>query len=157
MLYCDRFQIQTILDQSHLTYPQECCGLLLGEKRGNDRFCHKIWPTVNRWTPEIAQAFNLESSTEASQHGPTDRYWIDPQDLLAAQKWGRDQNQTIIGIYHSHPNHPAVPSESDRRWAWPSYAYLIISILKDQLLDYRCWILNENQQFEAEDLLIPAP
>jgi proteasome lid subunit RPN8/RPN11 len=156
MLYCDRFQIQTILDESHQTYPQECCGLLLGHKIGHDRVCHKIWPTHNRWTPEIAEEFNLEPIDEAIQHHPADRYWIDPQDLLAAQKWGREQGQTIIGIYHSHPNHPAVPSEQDRRWAWSGYVYLIISIQGDQLLDYRCWVLNENQQFESEDLLIPA-
>lgn len=145
-----------ILDQAHKVYPKECCGLLLGKKTGNDRYCHHIWPAENSWSPEIAQEFNLETLTEAHQHYQTDRYWIDPQDLLTAQKWGREQGQIIIGIYHSHPHHPAIPSENDRRWAWSDYVYFIVSLQGEQLLDYRCWILNENHQFEPEELLIPA-
>lgn len=156
MLYCDRFQIQIILDQAQNVYPKECCGLLLGQKRGNDRYCHKVWPTENVWTVDIAQEFNLEVEAEASQHYQTDRYWINPQELLKAQKWGRSQDQIIIGVYHSHPNHPATPSEHDRRWAWSDYVYLIVSLQADQLLDYRCWVLNEDHQFEPEPLLVPA-
>ncbi|MGA0198587.1 MAG: M67 family metallopeptidase [Prochlorotrichaceae cyanobacterium] len=156
MLHCDRFQIQTMVEQAQQAYPQECCGLLLGQKRGDDRYCRKIWPTANAWAPDIAQDFRLELAAESLYHSQADRYWIDPQDLLTAQKWGREHGQIILGIYHSHPNHPAIPSERDRHWAWSSYAYLILSIQQDQLLDYRCWQLNEIGQFEPEGLLVPA-
>lgn len=87
-------------------------------------------------------------------HGVHDRYWIDPADLLRIQKQARDQDLEIIGIVHSHPDHPARPSECDRRLAWPVYSYVIASVRGGQVADMQSWRLNDDQQFEPEAIKI---
>jgi proteasome lid subunit RPN8/RPN11 len=84
--------------------------------------------------------------------GKSDRYWIDPQDLLVAQRYARDRQINILGIYHSHPDHPAVPSESDRLLAWSDYSYLILSVQSGIVSDYRCWTLDQHHQFQLEEV-----
>jgi proteasome lid subunit RPN8/RPN11 len=61
----------------------------------------------------------------------------------------------IIGIYHSHPDHPAVPSESDRLLAWSAYSYIILSVQSNGVADYRSWTLDEEQQFQEEEITGP--
>jgi proteasome lid subunit RPN8/RPN11 len=60
----------------------------------------------------------------------------------------------IIGIYHSHPNHPAVPSESDRLLAWSAYSYVILSVAAGGIADYRSWTLDEERQFYEEEVTV---
>lgn len=97
---------------------------------------------------------STENPPEEPPHGQRDRYWIDPADLLRIQKQARHQGLEIIGIYHSHPDHPAVPSECDRRLAWPVYSYLIASVRGGQVVDLQSWRLNDHQQFESEEIKI---
>lgn len=85
---------------------------------------------------------------DSGEHSPRDRYWIDPADLLRIMQSSRAEGNEIIGIYHSHPDHPALPSECDRQLAWPEYAYVILSVNSRQILDYRCWQLNSDHQFQ---------
>ena len=98
---------------SHLveaSYPFEACGLLLG--RVGD-------PRID--TVRIYPARNL------NRDRPEDRYLLDPQDFLAADQAARAQGLEIVGIWHSHPNTPAYPSQTDLEAAWEGYSYLIIS------------------------------
>jgi proteasome lid subunit RPN8/RPN11 len=81
------------------------------------------------------------------------RYWIKPATLLQAQKYARDRGWDIIGIYHSHPDHPALPSECDRQWAWPDYSYVIVSVTQAKADPIQSWVLDGQHQFQSEPIL----
>lgn len=126
----------------------------------------QVIPVVNAWKPGLLDEMGRDDPHEPDDsnrgdtqdqpktHGAHDRYWIDPADLLRIQKEARDQELEIIGIFHSHPDHPAVPSECDRRLAWPVYSYVIASVRGGQVADLQSWRLNDAQQVEPENIQI---
>ena len=83
----------------------------------------------------------------------TRRYWIDPKEMLEAQRHGRHRQLDIIGVYHSHTDHPAIPSECDRACAWLHYSYMIVSVHQGSTQDMRCWSLDESEQFQHEEMI----
>lgn len=107
-------------------YPRETCGLLIGEQADG----------VAR-VAESVQAPNL------NQERPGDRYELDPRALLVADRDARQRGLEIVGVWHSHPDHPAMPSETDRAAAWEGWSYLILSVAKDGVADVRSWRLEE--------------
>jgi proteasome lid subunit RPN8/RPN11 len=125
-------QYQQIVQHAMATYPQECCGLLVGQ---------------GKQTIVVYPMENVSSS-------PHDRYTIDPAAMLAVMKSVRGQDLSIIGIYHSHPDHPAVPSERDRELAWPEYSYLILSVSFGQVVDRQSWCLHEAGVFRSERIQV---
>lgn len=139
------------------TYPEECCGLVLGvsgsHPHPDSRTAVELWPVDNNWTASLDGAI-APALAEGSLATKTRRYWIDPKDVLAAQRHARDQKLNVIGVYHSHPDHPAVPSECDRTLAWPGYSYLIVSVPQGHAQDLLSWSLDDNHQFQPEALLI---
>lgn len=113
-------------------YPHETCGLLLGtQTEGRGQVVH------------VTQARNL--NTERAR----DRYELDPNDFLAADAQARGSGLALIGVWHSHPDHPAIPSETDRAAAWPGWSYIILSVTKDGVADLRSWRLD-GEDFEPE-------
>ena len=82
------------------------------------------------------------------------RFSIAPQVMLQMQKAARKRHLDVIGIYHSHPDNPAVPSEFDRAIAWSSYSYIIVSVEQGQATDLKSWTLDEDHQFQPEEILI---
>lgn len=76
------------------------------------------------------------------------RFSIVPEVLLQAQKSDRETQLDIIGIYHSHPNHAAIPSEIDRQLAWSGYNYLIVSVVSGRAINLQAWQLDEREQFQ---------
>jgi len=87
----------------------------------------------------------------------TRRFVISPQDYMAAETHALDHDWTLLGIYHSHPKHPAIPSEHDRIAAQPYFSYVIISVMESNVggetFHLRSWLLNEEQQFEEEEII----
>jgi proteasome lid subunit RPN8/RPN11 len=153
--------IQIIITHAQKTYPEECCGLLIGEvdrsQTAEVRVLTEVWRTENAWNLEAAAAMAELTDINQDNLTKTNYYWIDPQEIFQAQRSARQQNLEIIGVYHSHPNHSAVPSESDRAVAWAGYSYVIVSIVQGEVAEVRCWCLNEQNQFEAEEMLsMPA-
>jgi proteasome lid subunit RPN8/RPN11 len=153
-------QRRQIKAHAESTYPHECCGLLLGELEpdGTDRrSLVEVWPTQNAWSAEVAQELSgmMPAAIAAGEgsRSQSDRYWIDPQELLAAQRYARDRSFSVIGIYHSHPDHPAVPSECDRVLAWSDYSYLIVSVHQGKAQSLLSWRLDQNHQFQSEVIL----
>ncbi|NJL49456.1 MAG: M67 family metallopeptidase [Leptolyngbyaceae cyanobacterium SM2_5_2] len=155
---------QAVMD----AYPQEGCGLILGRRlmsatdrmtsaslEAADREAIAVIPVANAWHPSVLD-YTDPAITPATtvDHGLGDRYWIDPATLLEVQRSARQQDLDIIGIYHSHPDHPAVPSECDRRLAWPVYSYLIIAVSHGQVIDLNSWRLNDEGQFQLEPVKI---
>lgn len=83
------------------------------------------------------------------------RYVIDPAEILGLEKELRGSGEEIVGFYHSHPNHPAEPSEFDRSHAWPWYTYLILSIVDREPAGLRAWSLDgETSVFHPGPLTI---
>jgi proteasome lid subunit RPN8/RPN11 len=149
MLHIPTFCYQQLLEIAQQAYPEECCGVMLGRRDGADRHLLEIWPTPNAWTADLDLSGN-----QTANHSRSDRFWIDPKDLLAAQRSARDRGWDLLGIYHSHPDHPAVPSETDRAMAWPEYVYGIASMEQGpdqsvQMVDWQVWVLGEAGDFEA--------
>ncbi|XZN97046.1 MAG: Mov34/MPN/PAD-1 family protein [Microcoleus sp.] len=145
------------LSQTHLlsirshaenTYPEECCGLLLGTIAGNVKTLVAVWPTKNAWSAETE-----DNCSDSKLLTKKRRYAISPQDMLEGMKEGRDRNLEIIGIYHSHPDGQAIPSECDRTLAWPQYSYIIVSVPQGRCEDVRSWTLDRENKFQAEEIL----
>jgi len=150
-------------------YPYECCGLMLGcilpalaqaqddGQMQDDRQVVELVPAENHWDTSVQEITDPaeENSTGAGkaldQHR---RYWIDPEMMLKVQRQARDRKLDIIGVYHSHPDHPAIPSECDRRLAWPVYSYVIVSVSAAGTVDFQSWRLDEHHQFQAEAVKI---
>lgn len=93
------------------TYPLECCGVIVG--RVSDGLREGI---------EIFRARNLN---DERAH---DRYDLDPRDFVRIDREARERGLDVIGIYHSHPDHPAQPSETDLAGAWSGYSYVIVVV-----------------------------
>ncbi len=142
--------LQAIFQQAQKTYPEECCGLLLGKININEKIITQVWPTKNNWNEAEEKILFPESLLKSSSK--SNRFSINPQEFLKAQKSAHQQNLAIVSIYHSHPDHPAIPSEYDRTIAWDRYSYIIVSVVAGQITDYYSWILNENRQFQQEEI-----
>jgi proteasome lid subunit RPN8/RPN11 len=140
-------------------YPKECCGLLIGHREFDatgqevSRQVVEIYSLENSWNESVQSVTDPELSADANldQHR---RYWVKPETLLQVQRSCRDLNLDLIGVYHSHPDHPAVPSECDRRLAWPLYSYIIVSVKQGQVVDFRSWRLDDVDQFQPEPVKI---
>ena len=113
-------------------YPYETCGLLLGRSDG----------TASR-VEAARQARNLV--VERAR----DRFELDPEDFLAADREANQLGLEIVGVWHSHPDHPARPSETDRELAWSGWSYLIVSVETGGVRDWRSWRLD-GKVFEEE-------
>ncbi|MEM6517822.1 MAG: M67 family metallopeptidase [Cyanobacteria bacterium P01_C01_bin.70] len=142
--------------QAHATdiYPEECCGLLLGRyEPARDRAeVAIIQPVTNDWTAAVNPF--AASDQIAGDVSKRNRYWIDPKILLTAQRTGRDRGWIILGVYHSHPDHAAVPSERDRQLAWSGYFYPILSVTAGQIVQISSWRLDEHGQFYEVPMLM---
>ncbi len=156
MIYLSQTQQQQIQNHAELTYPEECCGLLLGTLEGHNKRVTEVRETENHWTPDLIGSLPHVPSSQHQSLSKKNRFSIDPYVLLQVQKETRNRNLTIIGIYHSHPDHPPIPSAFDRAIAWPDYSYIIASLRQGKLTEIKSWQLQENQQFAAESITIIA-
>ena len=150
--------LQAIQTYAESTYPEECCGLLLGQRSGDEKTLSEVLPTPNTWDSDAADAFqSIDESLSQRASSKRNRFTIAPEVMLKAQKDARDRNLDIIGIYHSHPDHPAVPSEFDRAIAWQRYSYVIVSVQQGKTCDLQSWSLDDNCQFQSEEILTLSP
>jgi len=145
--------LQAMQTHAESTYPEECCGLLLGHLRGDVKTLVEVLPTQNSWGDEGVDDFQAIESSAQRKSSKRNRFSIAPKVMLQAQKDARDRNLDIIGIFHSHPDHPAVPSEFDRAIAWQQYSYIIVSVQQGKACDLKSWSLNDEHQFQPEEIL----
>ena len=154
MLKLTVHHLQSIRAHAERTYPEECCGLLLGHLNGKDKILVEVRATENVWNAEAVDDFRQMEPTAKLGETKRGNYAIAPADILKAQREARDRNLHIIGIYHSHPDHQAIPSQFDTRIAWQQYSYIIISVLQGQASDANSWCLDDTHQFQPEEILV---
>jgi proteasome lid subunit RPN8/RPN11 len=147
ILRVNKKQIEQIYLHARNTYPEECCGLLLGRIEAGDKCVTQVCETENSWDAKLIDDLPITSGDKR------DRFTIDPKVMLHIQKEARDRNLIIVGVYHSHPDHSAIPSEHDRAIAWQQYSYLIVSLQQGHIADLRSWTLDETHQFQAEEIV----
>jgi proteasome lid subunit RPN8/RPN11 len=117
-------------------YPHECCGALLGRDRDADREVVDLLPLPNR-----------------REDSPRNRFSISPEDFRSAEKAGQERGLELVGWYHSHPDHPALPSEFDRQHAWPWYSYVIVSVERSEAKQMASWRLaDDRSRFTFEEI-----
>jgi proteasome lid subunit RPN8/RPN11 len=122
------------------TYPEECCGFLLGRSADGATRVDRVAPAANE--------------RQDSRHN---RFVMSPETVLAAHKEARAAGLAVVGYYHSHPDHPAEPSEFDREHAWPGLSYLIVSVRAGQVDRARSWRLRDDRERFEEEHLASAP
>ena len=124
---------QQMLEDARQSYPDECCGFLFGKEDGDTRTLSDIQVVHN-----------------AKEGDKRRRFEITAKDYLKAERFALENGLELLSVYHSHPNHPAVPSEHDRVAALPYFSYVIVSIYDRGRVNTQSWRLNENRQFEEE-------
>ena len=134
-------QVAQIEAEGAQTYPNECCGIIIGrdviEGATTRRIVEKLEPMENVFDPQLQKR----------------RFAVDPLALMRAEKSAAAAGQSVLGFYHSHPDHPARPSEYDREHAWSYYSYVIVAIAKGQAVDMTSWLLDDQTQtFSQQDI-----
>jgi proteasome lid subunit RPN8/RPN11 len=130
---------QQIMNEIHAhgegSYPEEGAGLLLGKLEDGER--------------RIESILFLENAREdGARHN---RYLITAEDMLRGEMEAEKQGLSIIGIFHSHPDHPNLPSEFDREYAIPWYSYLITSVNSGKAASSRSWRLEDDREGFLEE------
>jgi len=120
-------------------YPEEGAGFLLGSYDGDQRQIEQIFTTGN-------------AREDEARHN---RYLVTPEDYLKAEITAEGLGLSLIGVFHSHPDHPNRPSEFDREWAQPFFSYVITSVNAGKAVESRSWRLTEDRsKFEEEKITL---
>ena len=114
------------------TYPHECCGALVGAGG------------------QVTATVALPNTTE---EGPRRRFLVRPSDYRMAERRAGELGGELLGFYHSHPDHPARPSQYDLDHAWPNFAYVIVAVAAGRAGDMTVWWLKDDRSsFEEGEL-----
>ena len=132
-------EFEAIQREGEKAYPNECCGFLLGKAGSGGKQVSTVLPAQN-------------------QRGDTDRhnrFLISPEEFLFGEKSARAQGLDIVGIYHSHPNAEARPSQFDLEHSWPWYSYVIVSVKEGKARELNSWVLEDDRSlFDQEKVLV---
>jgi len=144
MLRLNQNIIEAIHAHGIASYPYEGCGLLLGRAEPELNLVEEIFPVPNSW--------------EVEEEKPV-RFLITDRDMLRAELAAAERDLDIVGIFHSHPDSPAVASPRDLAWAaWPGHSYLITEISNRQPGPSRSWQLQPDRSgFTEEPITIDQP
>ena len=119
-------------------YPEEGAGLLIGSAQDAKKRVHQLLPLDN-------------SRESTARHN---RYLLTPQDYLRGEQEAARLGLDVLGIFHSHPDHPNLPSEFDRDWALPFLSYIITSVQNGTAVESRSWLLAEDRSRFTEETLV---
>ena len=141
MLLVDKACWEQMRQHAETTFPEECCGAMLGRDRDDgDR--------------EVVWALPVDNVKD----GPRERrFLIDPRALLEAEREARRTNLDVVGIYHSHPNHPSQASAFDRDHALPYWSYLIVSCIDGRAGSVQSWRLRDDRSVFDEESIAVVP
>jgi proteasome lid subunit RPN8/RPN11 len=131
--------LQRIHAHGEAAYPEEGAGLMLG----------RVVDGITR----VEQLLEFTNAREASARH--NRYLLTAEDYLKGEMEAMRLDLEVIGVFHSHPDHPNRPSEFDREWAMPFLSYVITSVQSGVALESRSWLLSEDRaQFTEEPITI---
>jgi proteasome lid subunit RPN8/RPN11 len=136
MLIIEERPLEEMFNDALQSFPDECCGFFFGKESGAER--------------KITNILVVNNSKEGDKRR---RFEIAPRDYMNAERFAEENDLQFLGIYHSHPMHPAVPSEHDRIAAQPYFSYIIISVEGNEVNAVRSWLLNDDLQFEEETIV----
>ena len=125
--------------QAEEEYPHECCGLLIGRiEDDGSKTVLEVYPVSN-------------AREEEARHN---RSLILPEEYLRGERRARERKLDVVGNFHSHPDHPAVPSQFDLEHAWPVWSYIIVSVREGKAADVRSWEMEaDRSRFNEEELM----
>ena len=136
MLFLSEEILKAIRGHGAGDYPNETCGAMLGVDGEGDREARALFPLLNR-----------------RDDSPRNRFSVTADDVRGAERAASQQGLELIGWYHSHPDHPARPSEFDLEHAWPWYSYVIVSVALGQPQDLTSWRLaDDRSHFQPEEV-----
>jgi proteasome lid subunit RPN8/RPN11 len=141
---------QNIRQHGSETYPHECCGALLGrDAMDGDRTSPGGMQLPIR---EIVALFPLVNRRDDS---PRNRFSVTSEDVRDAERVAREKQLEVVGWYHSHPDHPARPSQYDKEHAWPWYSYVIVSVANGKPAEMTSWRLSDDRSdYACEEIAI---
>ncbi len=138
-LMMSRAILSEIQSNGEAAYPEEGAGLLLGRADG-------------RRKEVVATLSFANAREEMARHN---RYLITPQDMLRGEQQAARLGLDVIGVFHSHPDHPNRPSAFDREWALPWYSYVITAVEAGRAVESRSWQLSDDRsEFMEEEILM---
>lgn len=118
-------------------YPHECCGLLLGNFAGSLKTIAEVYPISNA----------------REEQAKRNRFLIRPEELMRGERYAQPKRLEVVGFYHSHPDHPAVPSAYDLDHAWPAFSYIVVSVMAGAARDLRSWEMEpDRSRFNEEEI-----
>ena len=131
---------ESIARHAEREYPRECCGLLVGRiaDGGRTRIIRETFPVANIFAEEGERYHRMR---------------IEPLEYSRAERLYLARGLGVVGNYHSHPDHPAVPSQFDLEHAWPTMSYVVVSVREGRAEDIRSWELAEDRsRFDEEEV-----
>jgi proteasome lid subunit RPN8/RPN11 len=126
-----------IHDHAIEAYPEECAGALVGMDNGSIKVVVDVWRAENTHAEERSR-----------------RFLIEPLAIKQFEEQAEERDMGLLGFYHSHPDHPAEPSEYDREHAWPGYSYVIASLISENVEDMRSWTLRDDRSGYDEEPIV---
>ncbi len=138
MLNLNHTSLHKVKVHATQTYPEECCGVLLGTERNGER--------------QVCDVLEIRNTKDDQR---TRRYLISPEDYRQAEVFAANEGVQVLGLYHSHPDHPAQPSQFDLDHALPWFSYVIVSVENNVAGTIRSWRLRDDRSaFDEEELVI---
>lgn len=127
-----------IFGEAERAYPDECCGALFGRILDGVKIISEIFPLTNAREPG------------ARRH----RFVIEPDEVMKAERAAAKKGLAVLGFYHSHPDHPAQPSDYDREHALPVWSYPIVSVASGRAMEITSWILSDDRENFREEVIV---
>jgi proteasome lid subunit RPN8/RPN11 len=137
MLKLNDYFLDKMQTHARESYPEECCGFLLGTESGPEK--------------NVLDLLEFKNSSEQNR---TRRFTIKPEEYRDAESLAREKGLDVLGLYHSHPDHPARPSQFDLEHALPWWSYVIIEVDRGQPSAIASWLLQEDRDGFAEEQLV---
>lgn len=126
--------IAAIREHAAAAYPNECCGALIGSEAGG-----------------LVEVVDVRQLRNLTDEGPRRRFRVSAEDYRLSEDYARHAGADLLGFYHSHPDHPAQPSQYDLDHAWPNFSYVIVSVRAGQPAELRSWRLKADRSAFAEE------
>jgi proteasome lid subunit RPN8/RPN11 len=137
-LYIASELMEEIHAHGEASYPDEGAGLMLG--------------TAAQGRKQVARILRLPNTRQGEARRT--RYLLTPEDYMRGEDEAARHDMDVLGVFHSHPDHPERPSEYDRQWAMPWFSYLITSVHNGRAAASRSWLLSADRAaFEEEQII----